>query len=292
MNFLKNITIGQYASGDSFLHRMDPRFKLVILLVMVIQCFLLDKWMLLIAPFMFFVAVSFLSGISFRFIMRGLKPVIPFILIAFICNSLLTPGHPVLMWKPPFAFSFSTDISGPVPEFDFFMIAITAEGLDFGFFMSMRLIIVVLAASLFTLTTSPTEITDAIESLLRWGRPIGLPAHEIAMMMSIALRFIPTLTEHLERIVCAQMSRGADFEAKSIIEKAKCFIPVLIPLFVNAFKTAEDLSIAMEARCYRGGYGRTKLRAMKASWRDFASSAFVAVFCAALNYFQFFSAAI
>ena len=288
MNFLKNITIGQYASGESFLHKMDPRFKMIILFIMIIQCFLLDKWFLLMTPLLFFMIASLFSGISFRFIMRGLKPVIPFILIAFFCNSFLTPGHPVFMWKMPFEFTFNTNISGPIPEYDFFMIAMTAEGIDFGFFMSLRLIIVVLAASIFTLTTSPTEITDAVEYLLRWGKPIGIPAHEIAMMMSIALRFIPTLTEQLDRIVSAQMSRGADFEAKSLVEKAKCFIPVLIPLFVNAFKTADDLACAMEARCYHGGEGRTRLREMKSSWRDFASITTVILLCVILNYFQFF----
>lgn len=291
MSFFSNITIGQYAPGESFVHRLDPRFKTVILLVMIIQCFLLDKWWLLLAPLAFFALVSFLTGISFSFIMRGMRPILPFVLITFVFNALLTPGHPLLLYEYPSSFSFTPfpDMSVKAPVFDGLVVAVTAEGVDFGFFMSMRLLIIVLVASLFTLTTSPMEITDAMEYMLRWARPLGVPAHEIAMMMSIALRFIPTLSDQLDRIVKAQLSRGADFEAKSLVKKAKCFVPVLIPLFVNAFKIADDLAAAMEARGYRGGEGRTRLREMRATWRDGASVAWTALFCAALNYFQFFA---
>ncbi len=288
MNFLTNITIGQYAPGSSFIHLLDPRYKIVILIILITQCFLIDKWFLLIAALLFFVVISFFTGISWTYIMKGLKAIIPFVAITFIFNSVLTPGRPIISYVYPDGLIFGFNPSDNVSSGQLFSLNVTAEGLEFGFFMSLRLIIIVFATSIFTLTTSPMEITDAIESLLQWGKPLRIPAHEIAMMMSIALRFIPTLIEHLDKIVRAQMSRGADFESKSIVTRAKCFIPVLIPLFVNAFKTADDLAIAMESRCYKGGEGRTKLKDMKSGWKDVFALSFTLVFSAVLIFLQFY----
>ena len=290
MNFLSNITIGQYAPGDSFVHKMDPRFKTLISGAIIIQCFLLDKWFLLSVPFIFLILVAFLTKISFNYIMKGLKAVLPFIFITFFFNCILTSGHPIFSYIFPNEFSFCLfpDLTSPVvPVYDKFMITVTHEGIEFGFFMALRLLIIVLTTSIFTLTTSPMEITDALEDLMKWGKVIKIPVHEMAMMMSIAIRFIPTLIEHLEKIVKAQLSRGAEFENKSIIKKAKSFVPVLIPLFVNAFRTADELAVAMEARCYGLTENRTKLREMKTTWRDFASCSVIIILFAVLNYFQF-----
>ena len=290
MNFLSNITIGQYAPNDSFIHKMDPRFKTLISGAIIIQCFLLDKWLLLFVLFIFLTFVSLLTKISFSYIMKGLKAVLPFIFITFFFNCILTSGHSIFSYTFPNEFSFCLfpDLTSPVvPVYDKFIITVTHEGIEFGFFMALRLLIIVLATSLFTLTTSPMEITDALEDLMKWGKVVKIPVHEMAMMMSIAIRFIPTLIELLEKIVKAQLSRGADFENKSIIKKAKSFVPVLIPLFVNAFRTAEDLAIAMEARCYGLTENRTKLREMKPTWRDFTSCSLIIILFAVLNYFQF-----
>lgn len=263
MEFLRNVTIGQYAPGNSFVHRLDPRTKILLLTVFIVQTFVLDSWWQLLFPFFFLLAIALVTKISFRYIIRGFKPVVPFILISLIFNCFLVPGKPL---------------------FSFLWFQITYEGLAFGTLMSMRLLLIVLATSLFTLTTSPVEITDGLERLLKWLSAVRLPVHEVAMMMSIALRFIPVLMEHLEKIVKAQMSRGADFEAKSFIERAKCFIPVLIPLFVQAFRTADDLAVAMESRCYHGGDGRTRMKVLKAGAGDLLAVAAVGLFCTGLSY--------
>jgi len=322
MNFLNNITVGQYVPGKSFVHLLDPRTKIVLLTLFIIQCFIISSWKPLLLSFVFVVICSFFSSISMKYILRGLKPIIPFVLITLIFNCFLTAGRPAVSYTFPSTVTFNySEIAKDKPqtkrpegaekgsfnpspnhpaasqhpstggEFSSARgegikelspsppsLNITYEGIQFGLLMSLRLLIIVLATSLFTLTTSSIEITDGIESLMRWGKHIKLPVHEIAMMMSIALRFIPTLMEHLDKIVRAQMSRGADFEAKSLVEKAKCFIPVLVPLFVQAFKTADDLAIAMEARCYKGGEGRTRLKILKITWRDTIAVLFVVVF--------------
>ena len=291
MNFFKNITVGQYVPGKSFLHVLDPRTKIILLSIFIIQCFIISNWQMLAIPFIFITFCSFLSSISIKYILRGLKPILPFVIITLIFNSFLTSGKPLISYTYPSTFTINMAKAPPTvnktedkkpPS-----INITYEGIEFGCLMSLRLLIIVLATSLFTLTTSSIEITDGIESLMKWGKYIKLPVHEIAMMMSIALRFIPTLMEHLDKIVKAQMSRGADFEAKSLIERAKCFIPVLVPLFVQAFKTADDLATAMEARCYRGGEGRTRVKILKTTWRDAVACIVVFISFAGLITMQF-----
>lgn len=264
MEFLRNVTIGQYVPGNSVIHRLDPRVKILLLLVFLVQIFMLqvERWWDSILPGIFLFVVLILSRLSIKFVMRGLRSVMILVLITFIFNIFFTEGTTLV------SFSF---------------IKITREGLAFGIIMSMRLIYVVLATSLLTLCTSPLQITDALESLMRWGRLFKLPVHEIAMMMSIALRFIPTLMEELERIIKAQMARGADFERGSLIRRVKSFVPVLVPLFVQAFKHADDLAVAMESRCYHGGEGRTRVRVLKMGGLDLLAVVIAGIFMIALT---------
>ncbi|MDQ7823211.1 MAG: energy-coupling factor transporter transmembrane protein EcfT [Candidatus Eremiobacteraeota bacterium] len=258
MELMRNVTIGQYVPGSSALHRLDPRVKILLLMLMVLQIFLISQWWLIFLPFLFFLAVTAVSGLTFRYVLRGLRAVVMLVLITFLFNVFLTPGHP--LWT-------------------FWCFTVTYEGFTFGLLMAMRLILIVLATSLLTLTTSPIQITDALEDLMKWGKPLRIPVHEVAMMMSIALRFIPTLMEQLEKIIKAQMARGADFERGSLIERVKSFIPILVPLFVQAFRHADELAVAMEARCYRGGEGRTRLRILKMGLNDFTAVALTGAFC-------------
>lgn len=285
MNFLKNITIGQYIPADSFIHKLDPRTKILIVGLIIVQCFVINKWQFLVLPFLAVSICCFFAAIPWKFIFRGLKPVLPFVLITFVFNSFLTIGTPVISYKFPAKVIIGT--GAPGEKIIHYKFSVKKEGLEMGTLMGMRLLLIVLATSLFTLTTSSIEITDGIESLMAWGRCIKLPVHEIAMMMSIALRFIPTLLEHLEKIIKAQVSRGAGFEDKSIMKRAKSYIPVLIPLFVQAFRTADDLATAMEARGYHGGDGRSRLKTLKMHWQDTAVLTAVFCFCIAvtLNYF-------
>jgi len=264
VEFLRNVTIGQYVPGNSVIHRLDPRVKILLLLVFLVQIFTLqiERWWESILPGLFLLLVLFLSRLSIIFVLRGLRSVMILVLITFMFNILFTEGTALV---------------------SFYFIRVTREGLAFGIIMSMRLIYVVLATSILTLCTSPLQITDALESLMRWGRIFKLPVHEIAMMMSIALRFIPTLMEELERIVKAQMARGADFERGSMIRRAKSFIPVLVPLFVQAFKHADDLAVAMESRCYHGGEGRTRIRVLKMAGLDLLAVVIAGIFMIALT---------
>jgi energy-coupling factor transport system permease protein len=249
VEFLRNVIIGQYVPGDSVIHRLDPRVKVVLVMILIMEILFVQPeriWCIFL-PLIFLLLVVLLSRLPIAYVLRGLKSIVILILITFIFNILFTEGTPL---------------------YHIGFLAITREGLVFGVLMAMRLIIIVLSTSILTLCTSPIQITDALESLMKAGKLFKLPVHEIAMMMSIALRFIPTLMEQLEKIVKAQMARGADFEKGSLIKRARGFIPILIPLFVQAFKHADDLAIAMEARCYRGGEGRTRLKVLKAGIND------------------------
>jgi len=264
MEFLRNVTIGQYVPGNSVIHRLDPRVKIILLLIFPVQVFLLrtERWWDSLLPAVFLAVVTILSGLNIRFVLRGLRSVMILVLITFFFNILFTEGTTLVSWS---------------------FIRITREGLSFGMIMSMRLIYVVLATSLLTLCTSPLQITDALESLMRWGRIFRLPVHEIAMMMSIALRFIPTLMEELERIIKAQMARGADFERGSLMKRVRSFVPVLVPLFVQAFRHADDLAVAMESRCYHGGEGRTRVRILRMGALDLLAVVLTGAFLIALT---------
>ena len=266
---LKNITLGQFFPGNSFLHKLDPRMKLMLTLLLIVVVFV-SKGFVGLGVILCFVALATRSsGISPKIVVRGLKPVFFIVILTFILNVFFQNGGNEI-----FRLGF---------------IKITDEGLRMAFFLAARLILLVICTQLLTLTTSPIALTDGLESLMRPLKRIKFPAHEIAMMMSIALRFIPTLLDEASKIMKAQTARGADFESGNLIKKAKAMIPLLVPLFVGSFRRAEDLALAMEARCYRGGEGRTRLRQLKYGKNDAAALLVVLVLLAviiALNVFH------
>ena len=251
---IKDITIGQYFASDSIIHKLDPRVKVTFVFLYIIAIFLISKLWVYAPVLVFLITIIKISKIKPKFVFKGVKPLLPIILLTFILNVLMTPGEVVWKWK---------------------IFTVTKSGLNLGFFMAFRLIFLVLGTSLLTLTTSPIELTDAMEKMLNPFSKIGFPAHQFAMMMTIALRFIPTLFEETDKIMKAQMARGADFESGNIIKRAKNLVPLLVPLFINALKIAGELAVAMEARCYRGGEGRTRLNELSYQKRDFIAYAVI-----------------
>ncbi|ENK1244419.1 energy-coupling factor transporter transmembrane protein EcfT [Clostridium botulinum] len=251
---IKDITIGQYIPGDSFVHKLDPRIKIIISLIYIIDLFLVNNFKGYIFIVLFTLAAILISKIKFKYIYKGLKPIFILVIITAILNLFLTPGDTLLFkWK---------------------FITIYKEGVRLAVFMVLRLVFLIIGTSLLTLTTSPIELTDGIEKLLNPLRKIGVPAHELAMMMTIALRFIPTLMDETDKIMKAQMARGADFESGNLIQRAKNLIPLLVPLFISSFRRADELAMAMEARCYRGGEGRTRMKELSFSSRDYVAITF------------------
>lgn len=248
---IRDITIGQYYPANSKLHRLDPRVKIVCTLLYLISLFLFRSIAGYAVATLFLVAVIKISKVPFRFIVKGLKPIIMLLMITVIFNLFLTTGGDVLV--------------------KVWIFKITEEGLRTAVYMAIRLIYLIIGSSLMTFTTTPNALTDGIEKLLWPLQKIKVPVHEIAMMMSIALRFIPILLEETDKIMKAQIARGADLESGNIIQKAKSMIPILVPLFVSAFRRANDLAMAMEARCYRGGEGRTKMKPLVYKNRDYAA---------------------
>ncbi len=236
---MREITIGQYYPADSVLHKMDPRVKLIGTFAFLISLFLGSGLAAYGIATVFLAAVVKLSKVPFKLILKGLKAIIIILLITVSFNLFLTDGEILVQLG---------------------FLKVTKEGVSVAFFMALRLVYLVIGASLMTLTTTPNDLTDGLESVLGPLKKIKVPVHEISMMMSIALRFIPILMEETERIMKAQKARGADFESGNIIEKAKAMVPLLVPLFISAFRRANDLAMAMEARCYRGGEGRTKMK--------------------------------
>lgn len=254
---MKDITIGQYIPGNSFVHKLDPRTKILISLLFIVSLFIMNKFFGYILVVAFLAAVIADSKVPARFILKGLKPIIFLVVLTSIINIFMIKGTPDTLL------------------FHFGFINIYVEGVRTAVFMALRLIFLVVGTSLLTLTTSPIELTDGIEALLR---PIGKElAHELAMMMTIALRFIPTLMDETDKIMKAQKARGADFETGNIIQKAKSLIPLLVPLFISSFRRADELAIAMEARCYRGGAGRTRMKKLQFTKRDATAWAIFAV---------------
>ncbi|WP_066712852.1 energy-coupling factor transporter transmembrane component T family protein [Clostridium sp. Marseille-P299] len=245
---IRDITIGQYYPADSILHRLDPRVKLIGTLVFIVSLFLFDTFVGYILAGLFLFGVIKLSKVPFKFIVKGLKAVVILLIFTLIFNVFLTPGEPI------FTLGF---------------IKVTKEGLRTAAFMGIRLVFLILGSSLMTFTTTPNQLTDGLENLLGPLKKIHVPVHEVAMMMSIALRFIPILLEETDKIMKAQQARGADFESGKLIQRAKAMIPILVPLFISAFRRASDLAMAMEARCYRGGNGRTKMKPLKYKKRDY-----------------------
>lgn len=250
---IRDITIGQYYPSDSRVHRLDPRVKIVCTLLYLVSLFFFHNIWGYLAATLFLAAVIRISKVPFKFIVKGLKPIIMLLMITVGFNLFLTKTGDVL--------------------FEFGILTITSGGLRAAVFMGIRLIYLILGSSLMTFTTTPNALTDGIESLLWPLNKIKVPVHEIAMMMSIALRFIPILLEETDKIMKAQIARGADLESGNIIQKAKAMIPILVPLFVSAFRRANDLAMAMEARCYRGGEGRTKMKPLVYEGRDYMAYA-------------------
>ena len=248
---IRDITIGQYYPANSKLHRLDPRVKIMCTLLYLISLFLFNNFYGYIVATVFLVAVIRMSKVPFKFIVKGLKPIIVLLMITVLFNLFLTNTGNVIL--------------------SFWILKVTDAGLHAAVFMAIRLIYLILGSSLMTFTTTPNALTDGIEKLLWPFQKIKLPVHEIAMMMSIALRFIPILLEETDKIMKAQIARGADLESGNIIQKAKAMIPILVPLFVSAFRRANDLAMAMEARCYRGGEGRTKMKPLVYQKNDYVA---------------------
>lgn len=254
---IRDITLGQYYPVNSMIHRLDPRVKLVSTIVFIISLFLFKSFVGYIAATIFLVGIIKVSKVPVRFMLKGLKAIFILLMITMLFNLFLTEGEVLLQ---------------------FWIFKITKEGLRLAAFTGIRLVYLIVGSSVMTLTTTPNDLTDALEKLLGPLKKIKVPVHEISMMMSIALRFIPILLEETDKIMKAQMARGADFESKNLIKKAKSMIPLLVPLFISAFRRADDLAMAMEARCYRGGVGRTKMKPLSYKTNDVAAYLLVGVY--------------
>ena len=248
---LKDITLGQYFPGSSIVHRLDPRSKLALTLMYITALFIANGLFAYILMFLVLVSCLALSKIKPKTAVRGLKPVLVIIIFTVILQIFFIRGETIL--------------------FEFRFIVITREGLLGAVFMASRLIMLIVGSFLLTYTTSPIALTDGLERILNPLKKIKLPIHELAMMMSIALRMIPTLIEETDKIMSAQKARGADFETGGLIKRAKAILPLIIPLFISAFRRAEELATAMESRCYHGGEGRTRMKVLKMAVRDYIS---------------------
>ncbi len=250
---IKDITIGQYFPGRSPIHRMDPRAKLLLDILYLVILFTSQSFTGLLMSALFMVLCYVLSDIKLIMILKSIKPILPLMVFTLIMNMLFIKGEePLLEW---------------------WIIKIYPEGVRTSLFMVIRIIALIVGMSLLTYTTSPIMLTDAIERLLSPLKKVRFPVHELAMMMTIALRFIPTLIEETDKIMSAQKARGANLESGNLLQKAKALIPILVPLFVSSFKRANELATAMECRCYRGGDGRTRLKTLKASPIDYVAAA-------------------
>lgn len=247
---LRDITIGQYYPVNSVLHRLDPRVKLVSTLIYIVSLFVFDSIIGYVIAAIFLASMIKLSQVPFRFMVKGLKPVVVLLCITLFFNLIFTPGEAV---------------------FSIWIITVTREGIQLAVRMGIRLVFLVIGASLMTLTTTPNQLTDGLERLLKPLNHIHVPVHEISMIMSIALRFIPILLDETDKIMKAQTARGADFESGGLVRKVKAMVPLLVPLFISAFRRANDLAMAMEARCYHGGEGRTQMKPLIYQKRDYVA---------------------
>jgi len=258
---IRDITLGQYYPAKSAVHRLDSRTKIIATLLYIVELFVVNNfWGFLIAGVGLFAVIA-VSKVPLKFIFRGLSAVFLIIAFTFIINMLMVDGTVLFHW---------------------WIIAITYEGLKRALFMALRLILLIIGSSILTLCTKPIELTDGLEKLLKPLSKIGVPSHEIALMMTIALRFIPTLMEETDKIIKAQQARGADFESGNIFQRAKSLIPILIPLFISSFRIAQDLAMAMEARCYHGGTGRTRMNEIHFHKGDAIAAVLMALFLAAI----------
>ena len=255
---LQDITLGQFFPGNSIIHRLDPRTKIILLFVLMILIFAADGWAAYIFLTALTIAAIFLSKVPPLTVLKSLKPLSWIILFTLAIHLVSHEGESIAK---------------------IFIFNITDEGIKFGVLISLRLILLIIFSALLTFTTSPVQLTDAMEKILSPMSKVGVPAHEIAMMMTIALRFIPTLIEETDKIIKAQKSRGVDFESGNILHRLKMFVPVLVPLFLSSFRRADDLAMAMEARCYRGGEGRTHMKELKFRQKDFYSFTVIILVC-------------
>ena len=247
-NMLRDITLGQYYQTESVIHKMDPRVKLGGTILFIISLFFFKNYAGYVIAALFLGMVIRLSKVPFKFMVKGMKTIVMLMLITVVFNLFLTPGTPLFtIWK----------------------LTITQEGLKMAISMAVRLTLLIIGSSVMTLTTTPNNLTDGMEKMMGPLKVFKVPVHEVAMMMSIALRFIPILLEETDKIMKAQIARGADFESGNIFKRAKAMVPLLVPLFISAFRRANDLAMAMEARCYRGGEGRTKMKPLVYHKRDY-----------------------
>ena len=265
---LKDITLGQFFPGNSFIHRLDPRTKLIMLVVYIVALFLAVSWVSYGLMLLFLVTVIAISKIPLKSIVRGMKPLMMILIFTGVLNIFFTTGENV--------------------AFSFWRITVYWEGLERALFMVARILMLITGTFLLTYTTSPIALTDGLESLLGPLKLIRLPVHELSMMMCIALRFIPTLIEETDKIMCAQKARGADFESGNLMQRVKALVPILVPLFISAFRRADELATAMECRCYQGGEGRTKMKLLRYKLGDikaFFAGALLVAAVVALRYF-------
>ena len=257
---LKDITLGQYFPGNSIIHRLDPRTKLIMLIVYIVALFAAKGWVAYGVLFAGLVWVIKISTIPVKSIVKGMKPLVMILIFTGLLNLFFTQEGALLV--------------------DFWIIKIYSGGLSRAAMMVIRILMLITCTFLLTYTTSPIALTDGLEALMNPLKKIGVPVHELSMMMCIALRFIPTLIEETDKIMCAQKARGADFENGSLIDRAKALIPILVPLFISAFRRADELATAMECRCYQGGEGRTKMKLLRYHREDFVSFCIGAVLLA------------
>lgn len=264
---MTDITIGQYFPGNSLLHKIDARMKIILMIILMVSVFICKTyWALGLALVLTLLVVS-ISKIKLKVVFKGLKPILVIILFTTLLNLFYGSGDPLVKLG---------------------FLKITENGINNAVFMSVRIILLVIQGLMLTYTTTPTALTDAIESLMKPLALLKVDTHSIAMTMTIALRFIPTLTEEVDKIMSAQKSRGADIDSGGIIKRAKAIVPILIPLFVSSFRRADELSDAMECRCYRGGEGRTKMKVMHLAFRDYASLIFVCLYLAGIILIRIF----
>ena len=259
---LKDITLGQYFPGQSVIHRLDPRTKLTMLVVYIVALFLAEGWVSYGLVFLFLAVVIRLSTIPLKSILRGMKPLVMILIFTGVLNLFFTQDGEVLV--------------------KFWVLTVTSGGLSRALMMMARILMLISGTFLLTYTTSPIALTDGLEALMNPLKKVGVPVHELSMMMCIALRFIPTLIEETDKIMSAQKARGADFESGSLTDRAKALIPILVPLFISAFRRADELATAMECRCYQGGEGRTKMKQLHYHREDFLSYCAGAVLLAAV----------
>ncbi len=259
---IKDITIGQFFPGKSFLHKLDPRFKIIFTTIFIVLIFVANNIYSLLAGVVYVTVAVIASKIPIKMILKGLKPVLPLVIFSSVINLFFMSGGKII--------------------FKLGFLKLTTEGIEFTVFMAIRVILLIAGTSLLTYTTSPMALTDAIEKLMSPLKKVKFPVHELAMMMTIALRFIPTLIEETDKIMSAQKARGADIESGGLVKRSKALIPILIPLFVSAFRRADELALAMECRCYRGGEGRTRLKQLKSSVIDYIMLIYHCLFIAAI----------